>query len=52
MEVWTSILFLYPRYRHRPIFPGSFPPSIVSADELNGRVRNGNGWDLIAIDTG
>ena len=34
------------------IFPGSRPPSIVSADELNYCVRYGNRWDLIAIDTG
>ena len=33
------------------IFPGSRPPSIVSAIELNFRVRDGNGWDLKAIDT-
>ena len=37
--------------RHRSIFPGSFPPSIFDADELNFRVRDGNGWTLIAIDT-
>ena len=38
--------------RHRPIFPGSYPPSIFSTDELNFRVRDGNGWDLIVIGTG
>lgn len=38
--------------RRRPIFPGSYPPSIVGADELNYRVRDGNGWDLTAISTG
>ena len=37
--------------RHRLIFPGRFQPSIVSTDELNCRVRDGNGWTLIAIDT-
>ena len=37
--------------RHRPIFPGRFQPSIVSTDELNYRVRDGNGWDLNVIDT-
>ena len=34
-----------------PIFPGRLQPSIVGADELNCRVRNGNGWTLIAINT-
>ena len=34
-----------------PTFPGSRPPSIMGASELNFRVRNGNGWDLTAIDT-
>ena len=38
--------------RHRPIFPGSHPPSIFGTDELNFCVRNGNRWDLIAIGTG
>ena len=33
------------------IFPGSRPPSIVSADELNFCVRDGNRWTLIAINT-
>ena len=37
--------------RRRPIFPGRFQPSIVSTDELNYRVRDGNGWDLNVIDT-
>ena len=37
--------------RRRPIFPGSCPPSIFGAVELNYRVRDGNGWDLNAIDT-
>ena len=32
----------------RPIFPGRFQPSIFGTDELNFRVRNGNGWTLIA----
>ena len=39
-------------FRQCPIFPGSCPPSIVSAEELNFRVRDGNGWDLLAIITG
>ena len=34
-----------------PIFPGRLQPSIVGADELNFRVRNGNGWTLILINT-
>ena len=33
------------------IFPGSHPPSIVSANELNFCVRDGNRWTLIAINT-
>ena len=37
--------------RHRPIFPGSFPPSIFGTNELNYRVRDGNGWTLIVIYT-
>ena len=37
--------------RHRLIFPGRFQPSIFSTDELNCRVRDGNGWTLIAKDT-
>ena len=36
---------------HSPIFPGSHPPSIFGTDELNFRVRDGNGWTLIVIDT-
>ena len=36
---------------HLPIFPGSCPPSIFGASELNFRVRNGNGWTLTAINT-
>ncbi len=33
------------------MFPGGCPPSIVSTSELNYRVRDGNGWTLIVIDT-
>ncbi len=29
-----------------PIFPGRFQPSIFGANELNYRVRDGNGWTL------
>ncbi len=34
-----------------PILPGRRQPSIVGRDELNYRVRNGNGWALILIST-
>ena len=37
--------------RRRPIFPGRFHPSIVGTEELNYRVRNGNGWTLSVINT-
>ena len=33
------------------IFPGRCQPSIVDRNELNYRVRNGNGWTLIVIGT-
>ena len=33
------------------IFPDSYPPSIVDADELNFCVRDGNRWTLTAINT-
>ena len=35
----------------RLIFPGRHQPSIVSTEELNYRVRNGNGWVLLVIGT-
>ena len=38
-------------YRRRPAFPGRCQPSILGAKELNFRVRNGNGWTLLAITT-
>ena len=34
-----------------PIFPGSRPPSIVGANELNFCVRDGNRWTLTAVNT-
>ena len=34
-----------------PIFPGGCPPSIFGTNELNYRVRDGNGWTLIVIST-
>ena len=41
---------LLPNWR-RPNFPGSFPPSIISAEELNFCVRDGNRCILFAIVT-
>ena len=38
--------------RHLPIFTGRLQPTIFGASELNFCVRNGNRWDLTAIDTG
>src|SRR6266446_8003283 len=38
--------------RRRPIFPWGYPHSIVRAEELNDRVRDGNGCTLFAIITG
>ena len=37
--------------QRRAIFPGRRQPSIVASDELNFRVRNGNGWTLTVIGT-
>jgi hypothetical protein len=37
--------------RRRPIFPGGCPPSIVGAERLNCRVRDGNGCVPFAIVT-
>ena len=34
-----------------PIFPVRLQTSIFGANELNFRVRNGNGWTLSVIDT-
>ena len=34
-----------------PNFPGRYQPSIFGANELNFRVRNGNGCTLTAIST-
>ena len=34
-----------------PIFPGRRQPGIVGRNELNCRVRNGNGWTLVLIGT-
>ena len=38
--------------RQRPNFPGSLPPSIIGAEELNYCVRDGNRCDLFAVVTG
>ena len=48
-SIFTSSVNLF---RQRSIFPGSCPPSIFDAKELNFRVRYGNGWDLLAMTTG
>ena len=39
------------RCRHLSIFPGRHQPSIFDVYELNFCVRNGNRWNLIAINT-
>ena len=41
----------FPSNGRRPTFPGSFPPSIIGAKELNYCVRDGNRCDLLAIVT-
>ena len=53
---WTLAGIKKPHYRSSevnmlalPIFPGSRPPSIVGANELNFCVRDGNRWTLIVI---
>ena len=45
--IWVEYILCW----HRSTFPGRHQPSIIDADELNCRVRNGNGCDLIAICT-
>jgi hypothetical protein len=42
---------LYKRIRRRPTLPPSHPGSTIGAEELNFRVRNGNGCILPAIAT-
>ena len=39
-------------FRRRPTLPGGLPPSTIGADRLNFRVRDGNGWDPVAMATG
>ena len=41
----------YKGIRRRPTLPHSRPCSTIGAEELNFRVRNGNGWNLFAITT-
>ena len=50
-EKKTSDLLILLSNRRRPIFPGSHPPSIVGAKELNCCVRDGNRCSLLAIAT-
>ncbi len=38
-------------FRRRPTLPHSLPCSTIGAEELNFRVRNGNGWGLFAMTT-
>ena len=38
-------------FRRRPTLPHSLPCSTIGAEELNFRVRDGNGCDLFAITT-
>ena len=52
IDIWMILKrIIHISYRHRPIFPGSHPPSIFGTNELNYRVRDGNGWTLIVIST-
>ena len=37
--------------RRRSTFTGGEPPAIINAEELNFRVRHGNGWILFAVVT-
>ncbi len=37
------------KFRRRPTLPPSFPGSTIGAEELNFRVRDGNGCCLFAI---
>ena len=39
------------KIRRRPTLPPSFPGSTIGAEELNFRVRDGNGCYLLAIAT-
>ena len=51
MKTQQFVLLCHIECRHLSIFPGSCPPSIVDANELNYCVRKGNRWTLVAIGT-
>ncbi len=44
---WRETFFKF-RIWQLLIFPGGYPPSIVSASSLYDRVRDGNGWNPAA----
>ena len=46
-----NLIRAFTRNRRRPTLPHSCPCSTIGAKELNFRVRNGNGWILLAITT-
>ena len=46
-SIWTAVLKCW----RKPIFPGRYQPSIFGTSELNFRVRDGNGWTLVVINT-
>ena len=50
--LWLFYCLSAIKNRQRPTFPGSFPPSIIGAKELNFCVRDGNRCVLPAIVTG
>ena len=47
-----TVIFSVLLNRQRSTFPGSLPPSIIDAKELNFCVRHGYRWFLLAIITG
>ena len=47
----TPLALFLKKCRHRSILPGRRQPSTFDTHELNFRVRDGNGWTLMAIDT-
>ena len=49
MTFVISLFVFKIRIRQQLIFPGGYPPSIVSANSLYDRVRDGNGWSPIAL---
>ena len=48
----SSILNWFSLARQRPTLTGAWAPTTIGAEELNFRVRNGNGCGLFAIITG